>query len=258
MAIRVNTAYYSGALIYMLSLTEQFFVREQILNCQSCELRKSCQSPVPFTSPTRPSSAPQIAIVGEAPGSTEDRVGEPFIGAAGQLFRTLLKKHNLSPDNIHWTNTVQCWPANTPTRQHVEACRYNKWESLVVAEPEYIILAGSIALSGFRPDLKISLARGRPLWWGRGEAIDSRINHWADRIIIYPIYHPAAALRSPDIKDRIEQDLERFSELYYAGYQSFINSWPDTCVACSRPVHHYDENGGAWCTGHGVRQMELL
>lgn len=240
----------------MSRATDAFFVREHILSCTSCELRRGCRSPVAPLHPTSPFSS--ICIVGEAPGSQEDRSGEPFVGPAGQLLRILLDKSGINSTSCFYTNTVQCWPSKTPNYTHVESCRGNKWDTIQLAQPSFVIICGSTALSGFRPDLKISQSHGRPLYWGKGEQIDGRINYWADRIILWPIYHPAAALRSPEIKASIIDDLEAFGVLYRLGHAAFMAMWPEDCTVCYNPADHYDEMGCGWCQRHWTKQLALI
>lgn len=238
----------------MSRATDAFFVQERILSCTNCELRRGCRSPVaPLLEQISPFSS--ICIVGEAPGSQEDRSGVPFVGPAGQLLRTLLSRVHIDPATCFYTNTVQCWPSKTPNYTHIEACRRHKWDAIHVAQPHYILICGAIALSGFRQDIKISQIHGRPLHWGRGEQIDGRINYWAERVLLWPIYHPAAALRSPEIKSKLVEDLEAFSVLYRLGHEAFMAMWPEDCVVCYSPADHFDEMGCGWCQTHWTKQL---
>lgn len=238
------------------------FVRDQILRCTGCELREGARSPVSFTAPPLAPLAggtpPSLLIIGEGPGATEDREGKPFVGVSGQLLRNLLREVGIDPESCAWTNTVQCFGNKTPGPSHVEACRRNKWDVVQLIQPEYILIFGAVALSGFRPDLKISQVHGRPLCWGRGDQVDSRIQHWRDNVVIWPTFHPAAALREISIADEIRGDLQQFKLRMNGGWSSFITSWPMDCMVCGSEPDHIDQMGVGYCARHWEKQLTLL
>lgn len=236
--------------------TNRELVSSRIVSCTRCGLRKQCRQPVP------PSwGASKILVLGEAPGSAEDKAGIPFVGPAGSILRSMLKKVSINPDHVTYTNSVQCYPSRTPTYDELVSCRSHRWEAIVAAEPDYIIVAGSVALSTIRPDLKITQIHGRPLYWGKGEQLDGRIQHWADRVLLWPIYHPAAALntRNPQLQADIQSDLYEFIFRVRSGWEGFRDTWPTDCVVCkSELTDHVDENGVYYCDRHFARQLTLV
>ena len=82
-------------------------VVEQVVSCTRCELHKGCTGPVPMRG--QPGN---VAMVGEAPGETEDRDGRPFVGPAGKLLQDTLDEFNFPPMGV--LNTVSCFPHRTP------------------------------------------------------------------------------------------------------------------------------------------------
>jgi uracil-DNA glycosylase len=209
---------------------ERLEVIEQILTCTNCALVDQCSSPVPFRGdPSR------IAVVGEAPGETEDRVGKPFVGPAGRLLGRLL--HDVGLDEpMGVINTVCCFPHGTPELEHVVACAHNKWTQIDYLNPTYILLLGNVALKGMRRDLSISHARARPF------LVQNRI--------CYATYHPAAALRNGSYEQIMVDDLLSFHSLLDAGADHWMDFIPDTCAGCSVEPIWYEENGLGWCPLH--------
>lgn len=227
-------------------------LRERCLACEKCELRKKATNPVPFFGPT----PADIAVIGEAPGRAEDKEGQPFIGPSGSLLKTIMKKVGLSPAQMLWVNTVQCWPDGEPKDHHIDACHSHRWEPIALAEPTSILLVGKKALSTIRPDLSLSDTHGRPLHWAYGDTLQGRVQHWTARVIFWPIYHPSGALKNPKVKEFIQDDLRTFAVLHKMG---FHRAWPMDCVICGdKDPSHVDHQGVYWCEKHWQRQLSLF
>lgn len=139
-----------------------------------------------------------ILILGEAPGQSEDGVGRPFIGKSGDALRVILEDLGLL-SRCYITNVVKCRPpANrTPKVKEVEACTRYWREELAAGKWKHIICLGLTALRAVTGDRKASLAqwRGRQAWM-------------VDGIPALVTYHPAAALRAPDLWTKIVDDLQ--------------------------------------------------
>jgi uracil-DNA glycosylase len=205
-------------------------VIEQILTCSNCELVEQCKSPVPFRgSPTR------LAVVGEAPGETEDEVGKPFVGPAGRLLGSLFHEAGIT-EAMGVLNTVSCFPHGTPTPDQVGACEHNKWTQIDHLNPTYILLTGQVALTAMRRELQIRTARNRP-FLVRGR-------------ICWATYHPAAALRNGAREDDMRADLARFAELLAAPPDDWMDFIPDTCAGCGLEPEWYEDTGLGWCRLH--------
>jgi uracil-DNA glycosylase len=227
-------------------LDERLAVVEMIVTCTRCELHAQCTSPVPFSGPT----PARLAIVGEAPGAAEDTGGEPFIGPAGKLLRELILEVDLDPRAMFMVNTAQCFPHGTPEPEHVAACRPNKLAALDLAAPEFVLAVGTTALNGFRTEVGIGKARRRPF------------KPLGAEFVVFPTYHPSAALRNRLYHHELQGDLKVYAELVAAGRSRWHEWVHDDCLQCGAPVWFFDEQGWGWCSVHlppeGVERRKLL
>ncbi len=137
-------------------------------------------------------------IVGEAPGAEEDRQGEPFVGAAGQLLDQMLRAVGLDRGQVFIANTLKCRPPGNrdPHADELAACRPFLARQIELVQPRLLLVVGRIAAQALlASDLPIGRLRGRvhdlP---GLG-------------IPVVATYHPAYLLRSPEQKRRAWQDL---------------------------------------------------
>lgn len=217
-------------------------VRQQILDCTNCNLRVRCEAPVPFVGP----SDATLTIVGEAPGRYEDKAGKPFVGPSGKyLRRTLEEKTGLTAEDLFFLNTVSCRPSHNsdPPPTAIEACSQNFTDQLSLTTSRFILLAGKFAFKVFRPH--DSLAR----WHG--------FTFWREGRILFPVHHPARAMRDPldgDIRAEFEADIERLGGLIEAPSMVSL-MWPNRCMAdgCNKDVEIYDAEGVPWCKAHRIR-----
>lgn len=126
-----------------------------------------------------------LMFIGEGPGFHEDKQGEPFVGAAGQLLNRLLAEIGLRREDVRITNVVLCRPPGNrdPLPDEIETCRPWLEKQLELVNPRVIVTLGRFATQTIleRP-VPISRVRGqRQAWRGR---------------VVVPTFHPAAALRS--------------------------------------------------------------
>jgi uracil-DNA glycosylase len=113
---------------------------EQIITCTNCELHAGCTAPVPMRGEPGP-----VAVIGEAPGETEDIEGRPFVGPAGKLLQGILDEYHFPPMGV--LNTVSCYPHGTPTWEQIAACAPNKTGQITYFDPMFILLLGKVALT---------------------------------------------------------------------------------------------------------------
>lgn len=220
----------------MTRLTERILLRQQILTCTNCPLHSLAAGPVCFSGPNNPV---ELAIIGEAPGKTEDREGAPFLGPAGKLLRRGLVKAGIDPAAAGMLNTVSCYPDGTPTRGQVDSCRKNMEGQLDFLAPEYVVVLGNTALSVFWPQLRIGEIRGK-WWWEETIAGDKR---W-----FTGSYHPAAVLRDRQLWDLFVGDLQGVKWRMVAG-GLFVGA-EEECVRCGKGAEKWKRGIGA-CKGHG-------
>lgn len=213
-------------------------VLEQVLTCTACELHRVCTAPVPFRGgPAR------ICLLGEAPGSTEDAEGRPFIGPSGRLIDRVLTEAGFHED-MGVCNSVSCWPQGTPKPQHIAACRGNKWDQIMVLQPRYLLVLGGVALRSLRPDLAITRGRSRPFLVQPPEG---------EPILAFATYHPAAALRNGNYEDTMREDVEKFRVLVDAceiDPQGWMQYVPSSCSACRLDAVWWEACGLGWCPAH--------
>ena len=172
-------------------------IASQISICTLCKL--SCNRN--RTVPGEGSNTPNIMFIGEAPGFHEDQQGRPFIGRAGKLLEELLSSIGLRRSDVFITNMVKCRPLNNrdPLPLEIEACRPFLENQIKILNPKVIVTLGRYSLSKFFPTETISKARGKPREWkGR---------------IIFPIYHPAAALHQSRLKTVLIDDFNKLANL---------------------------------------------
>jgi uracil-DNA glycosylase len=173
-------------------------LNRELLKCTRCELALGRTTVVRGVG-----AAPaRVLFLGEAPGASEDRAGEPFVGAAGRLLDGLLAGIGLDRASVYITNVVACRPPRNRTPRVGELRAHAPWleEQLRLVQPEVVVTLGRIALTWFMPKAKVTELTGLPQdveWNGR-------------RIRLLPLFHPAAALRA---RDRLPQLEEGFAVL---------------------------------------------
>jgi uracil-DNA glycosylase len=147
-----------------------------------------------------------VMFVGEAPGAEEDRQGLPFVGRAGQLLNQLLEEIGMSRDDVFIANVLKSRPPGNrdPQPLEIEACRPYLFEQIRLIEPQVVCTLGNFAtklLSG--NPTGITRVRGTP-----------QVHELGGRtVFLLPLFHPAAALRTPAVKETLRADMELLPEL---------------------------------------------
>ncbi len=171
---------------------------QAIRNCTRCELARTRLNAVPGAG----NPEARVVFVGEAPGASEDRQGEPFVGAAGHLLDEMLKRIGLAREAVFITNIVKCRPPGnrTPRPEEIKACNDYLVAQLTILAPEIIVCIGSpSARTLIAPDLRITRAHGKPVK--------------QSGIYYLPIYHPAAILRETVPREALEEDFDVLKQL---------------------------------------------
>jgi DNA polymerase len=151
-----------------------------------------------------------LMFIGEAPGANEDRLGLPFVGAAGKLLDKLLGEIGMQREDVFVANTIKCRPPDNrdPHPNEIEACRSYLDQQIELIEPIVICTLGNFSTKLLRGDTTgISRLHGR--------AEDRVIGPRAVRL--YPLYHPAAALYTPSTLEALRADFHRIPDLLAAG-----------------------------------------
>jgi DNA polymerase len=126
----------------------------------------------------------ELMFIGEAPGFHEDKQGEPFVGAAGQLLNTLLAESGIRREDVYINNVILCRPPGNrdPLPDELEACKSWLDERIALVDPALIVTLGNWATRYILgQSVSISRVRGQRFPWG-------------GRLVI-PTFHPAAILR---------------------------------------------------------------
>jgi uracil-DNA glycosylase family 4 len=147
-----------------------------------------------------------LMFVGEAPGFHEDKQGIPFVGAAGKLLDQLLAGIGLSRGDVFVANVLKCRPPGNrdPMPQEIEACESHLWRQIELIEPRVVATLGNFATK---------LLSGRPTGITRVHGQEQETTLGGRRVLLYPIYHPAAALYTPRMLDVLRSDFARLPEL---------------------------------------------
>jgi DNA polymerase len=151
-----------------------------------------------------------LMFVGEAPGANEDRMGLPFVGAAGKLLDTLLSEIGMERSDVFVVNVLKCRPPDNrdPHPSEIEACQGYLHGQIELVEPAMICTLGNFSTKLLRGDVTgISRLHGR-----------EEIRVIGPRAVrLYPLYHPAAALYTRSTLDALRTDFHRIPELLALG-----------------------------------------
>ena len=175
-----------------LIVSEYDVLVREINGCEQCELSRDRQNAVPGEG----SLTAEIMFIGEGPGQQEDRNGRPFVGPAGHLLDEMLAAIGLKRPDVYIANMLKCRPPRNrdPLPSELDSCTPFLDRQIEIVAPSVIVALGRFSFSKFFPGESISRARGRP-------------RRWRD-IVVFPMYHPAAALHNPGLKPAIQKDFE--------------------------------------------------
>ena len=172
-------------------------IRHQIEQCQACPLAAGRLNVVPGEGPANS----EIMFIGEGPGFHEDRQGKPFVGPAGNFLDELLGYAGLKRSEVFITNVIKCRPPENrdPQPEELAACQRYLDAQIAAINPCIIVTLGRFSMARFIKDGKISRIHGYP--------------HKVEGRIVVTMYHPAAALHQPALKDALIQDFSRLRDL---------------------------------------------
>jgi uracil-DNA glycosylase len=180
--------------------------RQERLDAIAAEIRghrpcgfEPCESCTRFV-PGEGSPDARVVLVGEAPGANEDRLGRPFVGAAGKFLGTLLAEAGLAREETYITNVLKSRPPGNRDPRADEVAHSWPWleAELDVIQPALIVPLGRHALARFDAVAKIGDVHGRHLQAGNRA--------------LFPLYHPAAALHGGKLRGALIEDARRLGE----------------------------------------------
>jgi len=133
-------------------------------------------------------------FIGEAPGASEDKSGRPFVGKSGELLTAMMQEIGIKRDDVFITSILKSRPPRnrTPIQAEIDACRPYLEQQIAIINPKIIVLLGAVAISSLIGPWKVSEAHGR-FYETKGRTY-------------FMTYHPAAALRFPNVKSTMKED----------------------------------------------------
>lgn len=147
----------------------------------------------------------EIMFIGEAPGYYEVVQRRPFVGRSGQLLRKTLDEVGLPPERVFISNIVKARPPDNrdPTPNEISAFKPFLNQEIAIISPKVFVTLGRYSMQKFLPNVRISGVHGRL----------HRVE-WSGRtIFVLPMYHPAAALRSTQVKRSFIDDFQKIIKI---------------------------------------------
>ena len=172
-------------------------VNRALRSCKKCRLSRTRTNVVPGEGDSKAT----IMFIGQCPGFHEDQQGRPFVGRAGKLLDELLESIGLKREKIFITNIVKDRPPENrdPMVDEVRSCSPYLERQIKIINPKLIITLGRFASEFFISDGKISQIHGVP--------------HRVKGLLIFPLYHPAAALRSTGVANELRRDFKKIPKV---------------------------------------------
>jgi DNA polymerase len=168
--------------------------------CTRCKLHTLGRSQVVFGAG---SATADLMFVGEAPGADEDRLGEPFVGRAGQLLTKIIEAIGLAREDVYIANVIKCRPPGNrnPEPDEVATCEPFLFEQIDTIRPKVIVALGTFAAHALlKTDTPISRLRGH-------------VHDYRGGSKLIPTFHPAFLLRSPNRKRDVWEDMKKVRAL---------------------------------------------
>jgi uracil-DNA glycosylase family 4 len=175
---------------------------EETASCTRCALSQG-RTQVVFGSG---SPTADLMFVGEAPGFHEDQQGIPFVGQAGKLLDQLLGGIGLTRADVFVANVLKCRPPGNrdPQPDEIASCEPHLFRQIELIEPKLVATLGNFATK---------LLSGKPAGITRVHGYEQEVTLGARIVLLYPLYHPAAALYTPSMLKVLEEDFARIPAL---------------------------------------------
>ena len=147
----------------------------------------------------------EIMLIGEAPGYHESVQRRPFVGRSGQLLRKTLEEIAYPAETVFISNIIKVRPPNNrdPNSKEILAFKPFLDKEIELIKPKLIITLGRFSMAKFLEGVKISQIHGR-----------LHSLKWQERnLFVLPMYHPAAALRSIQVKKSFIEDFKKINKI---------------------------------------------
>jgi uracil-DNA glycosylase family 4 len=168
-----------------------------------------------------------LMFVGEAPGFHEDKQGVPFVGQAGKLLDKLLGGIGLERSEVYIANVLKCRPPGNrdPQPDEIESCEPHLFRQIELIQPRVVATLGNFATK---------LLSGKPAGITRVHGQEQEVTLGGNRVLLYPLYHPAAALYTPAMLNVLQEDFRRIPELM--GREEIPELEPEPVLAVAEPA----------------------
>ncbi len=196
---------------------------EQVSVCTRCRLAQG-RTQVVFGAGD---PAADLMFVGEAPGFHEDKQGIPFVGQAGKLLEKLLAGIGLQRSEVYIANVLKCRPPGNrdPQPDEIESCEPHLFRQIELIQPRVVATLGNFATK---------LLSGKPTGITRVHGQEEEVVLGGNRVLLYPLYHPAAALYTPAMLNILQEDFRRLPELM--GRSAVPEPEPEPVLAMPQPA----------------------
>jgi uracil-DNA glycosylase family 4 len=208
-------------------------VAAEVKVCKLCALASTRKNAVPGEGPANA----EIMLIGEGPGFHEDQQGRPFVGPSGEFLNQLLASAGFKRSDVFIANVVKCRPPGNrdPMPEEIAACSSYLDRQIALINPKVIITLGRYSMARWFPRDKISAIHGR------ARRIDGRI--------VVAMFHPAAALHQPALRQAIEDDFMRLKDILAEAQKLQEDKKP------SKPPAQESDAGGS---DAGAEQLSLF
>jgi DNA polymerase len=185
-------------------------IAKEVSACTACGLHTARKNAVPGEGPDDAA----LLFIGEGPGFHENEQGRPFVGAAGKFLEELLASIQLRREQVFICNVVKCRPPGNrdPLPEEIEACRSYLDRQITAIQPTVIITLGRYSMGRYFGTSKISSIHGQ------AKRIDGRL--------VVAMFHPAAALHQPALKQSIEDDFRKLPALIEQARTQAVSASP--------------------------------
>lgn len=146
----------------------------------------------------------RVMFIGEAPGKNEDLQGEPFVGAAGHYLNELLGCAGLRREDVFIANVLKCRPPGNrdPRPEEIQTCTPFLREQTRTIDPEVLVALGKFSTQ-FVLKTQVGITR-----------LHGRVQR-AGKFLVFPIFHPAAALYDGAKREAMENDFVTLGQLLH-------------------------------------------
>jgi DNA polymerase len=190
-----------------------------------CELCRLCRERTTVVTGSGPEDA-DVLVIAEAPGYHDDRTGTLFAGPVGGLFDAVLADAGLTRDEVFLTSVVKCRPptGRTPFPDEVESCEGWLFREIQLVQPKVVVTLGALAL-------RLVTGRQEQLRDVHGAMLHAHVQ--GRDVVVWPLYHPAAALHVPSLEAELRTDARALGVLLQGARSSTRAAEP---VAAGVPV----------------------